>query len=862
MSVGTALWLSSARYLLQRPWQMALSILGITLGVSVVVAIDLGNQSAKHAFNLSSDAVTGKATHRIVGGPGGLPEDVYRALRVDLGIRASAPVVESYAYPTDDRHSVSTLRLIGIDPIADSQFRPYTGSSSIVGRSDAPTQNASFLLAKPNTALISVQTASSLGVQAGDSIPVQVSDAEREVEIVGLIEPRNELSRETLKNLLITDISTAQELIGFEGRLSHIDLIVPADARGEALLERIRSILPAEATITGSESRTEAIDDLTRSFDDNLFVISLLGLIVGAFLIYNAMAFSVVQRRPIIGALRALGVTKRQVFTLVLTEALLIGVIGSVLGVLLGIVVGRGILGIITQTITDLFFVVSVQGLSIPVWSLAKGALLGIFATLAAAFVPALEATGVSASESLSRAHLETRVRSTLPLATVAGIALAMVGVTLILLPARSLIPAFVGVGSFVLGYAMLTPALVIMFSKGLAPLMSRMFGAMGAMAARGIAASISRTAVAIAALAVAISITISIDTMVQSFRGTVVDWLDNSLGSDLYISPASFSSQATETGLSPRLVERIQSIEEVASVRTVRNARVNSPGGEVELLAFDTSKDNFARYNSFKEGNPASIWEELQNGDAVAVSEPYAYHNNVGIGSTVRLFTSEGARDFRIVGIYYDYRNSANGKVMMSRKAYNRFWNDDKITGIGVTAAEGVDTSDLKVAIEQAVGSDTQVEIRSNAELKTAALDVFERSFAITSVVHALSIAVAFIGVVSALMAMQMERSTEFGTLRAIGFTPRQVWLMFTSQTGLMGVAAGLLALPLGLIQGAVLIFVVNRRSFGWSMDMEIYPLMLVQAVGIAVAAALLAAVYPAIRMSRSSPAEVLHEE
>ena len=127
---------------------------------------------------------------------------------------------------------------------------------------------------------------------------------------------------------------------------------------------------------------------------------------------------------------------------------------------------------------------------------------------------------------------------------------------------------------------------------------------------------------------------------------------------------------------------------------------------------------------------------------------------------------------------------------------------------------------------------------------------------------VHALSIAVAFIGVVSALMAMQMERSTEFGTLRAIGFTPRQVWLMFTSQTGLMGVAAGLLALPLGLIQGAVLIFVVNRRSFGWSMDMEIYPLMLVQAVGIAAAAALLAAVYPAIRMSRSSPAEVLHEE
>lgn len=860
--MSTALWLSSARYLLQRPWQMALSMLGIALGVSVVVAIDLGNQSAKHAFSLSSDAVTGKATHRIVGGPGGIPEDVYRVLRVELGVRTSAPVVESYVYPAEDRHSIGALRLIGIDPIADSQFRPYTGGSSIAGRPDAPRQNASFLLAKPKTGFISAQTASSLGIQAGDSILVQVSDAQREVEIVSLITPGNELSRETLKNLLITDISTAQELIGFEGHLSHIDLIAPADAQGEALLERIRSILPAEATITSSESRSEAIDDLTKSFDDNLFVISLIGLIVGAFLIYNAMAFSVVQRRPIIGALRALGVTKRQIFVLVLSEALLIGVTSSILGVLLGIVVGRGILGIITQTITDLFFVVSIQGLSIPVWSLAKGALLGVLATLAAAFIPALEATGVSASESLSRSHLETRVRSALPLATTAGIALAIAGVALIVLPTMSLLPAFVGIASFVLGYAMITPALVIMFSKGLALPISRIFGTMGAMAARGIAASISRTAVAIAALAVAISITISIDTMVQSFRATVVDWLDNSLGSDLYISPASFSSQATEAGLSPQLVERIQAVDGVTSVRTVRNARVNSPEGEVELLAFDASLDDFTRYNSFKRGSPASIWQELQNEDAVAVSEPYAYHNDVTIGSIVRLFTSEGARDFRVEGIYYDYRNSANGKVMMSRKAYNRFWNDDKITGIGVTADEGVDIGDLKAAVKHAVGSDAQVEIRSNAELKAAALEVFERSFAITSVVHALSIAVAFIGVVSALMAMQMERSTEFGTLRAIGFTPRQVWLMFTSQTGLMGVAAGLLALPLGLVQGAILIFVVNRRSFGWSMDMEIYPFMLAQAVGIAAAAALLASIYPAIRMSRSSPSEVLHEE
>ncbi len=860
--MSTTLWLSSLRYLLSRPWQTALSVLGITLGVAVVVAIDLGNQSAKHAFRLSSSAVSGKATHHIIGGPEGLPEDVYRTLRLDLGIRSSAPVVEGHAFPVGENDDFSASRLLGIDPLADAQFRPYAEATSLAARANAPARNAPFILSSPNTVLMSVQTANSLGVGAGDTVRMRISDTEHTIEIAGLITPRNSLSSETLKGLLIADIATAQELMDFEGRLSRIDLILPPGDQGTALVEQVSSVLPPEATIVSSQARAGVIDDLTQSFDDNLFVISLLGLIVGAFLIYNAMAFSVVQRRPVIGALRAVGVTKRQIFTLVLSEALLIGAVSSVIGVLLGIVIGRGILSIIIQTITDLFFVASVQDLAIPATSLLKGALLGLLATLAAALVPAFEATGVPASDTLSRSSLERRYRSIAPLATGAGLVLMAVGAVLVFAPTKLLMLAFIGVGALVLGYAMLTPVWIILLGRVLAPAMSRIFGSMGAMVARGIAASMSRTAVAIAALAIAVSITVSIDTMVESFRGTVVEWLDDSLGSDIYISSASFSSQTAEAGLSPDIAEKIRSLDSVGTVRTVRNARVNSPDGDKELLVFDTTLENFVRFNSFKEGDPAAIWDDLQNGDAVAVSEPYAYHNEVEVGSSIRLNTKEGQRDFRVAGIYYDYRNSANGKIMMSRNAYDRFWNDHKVTGIGVTAAEGVGIDALKFDIRSAIGRDADVEIRSNAELKAAALDVFERSFAITSVVHALSIAVAFVGVLSALMAIQMERSTEFGTLRAIGFTPRQVWLLFTSQTGVMGVAAGLLAVPLGLMQGAVLIFVVNRRSFGWSMDMEIYPLVLAQAVVIAVVAALLASIYPSFKMSRSSPAEVLHEE
>ena len=215
--MSKTLWLSSARYIISRPWQTALSVLGITLGVAIVVAIDLGNQSAKHAFSLSSDAVSGKATHRIVGGPGGLPEDVYRVLRVELGVRASAPVVEGYAYLPEETYNGGALRLLGIDPLADSQFRPYTRSSPQVGRANAPVRNVAFLLVTPNSALVSVETAKELRLQAGDSVKLRISDKPHLVEIAGLITPHNSLSSETLKNLVITDISTAQELIGTKG---------------------------------------------------------------------------------------------------------------------------------------------------------------------------------------------------------------------------------------------------------------------------------------------------------------------------------------------------------------------------------------------------------------------------------------------------------------------------------------------------------------------------------------------------------------------------------------------------------------------------------------------------------------------
>ncbi len=224
-------------------------------------------------------------------------------------------------------------------------------------------------------------------------------------------------------------------------------------------------------------------------------------------------------------------------------------------------------------------------------------------------------------------------------------------------------------------------------------------------------------------------------------------------------------------------------------------------------------------------------------------------------------LRTDRGWKEFQVAGIYFDY-SSGRGVVMVSQQAYQSFWDDDGITSVSLHLAPGQSSQDLIDQLYQRVGDEQELFIRSNRDLRLASLEIFDRSFAITSITRIMAMIVAFIGVLGALMALQLERTRELGTLRAIGFTPGQIWRTVTAQTGLMGLLAGLFAVPVGLVLALGLIFVVNQRSFGWSMDLQIVPTLLLEAVGLAVVAALMAGVYPAFKMAESSPAASLREE
>ena len=868
---------ATRRHLVRHPWQLVLTLLGVSLGVAVTVALDLAIQSSREAFRVSSETITGRATHQVLAGPSGLPDALVGRLRMEGGLREVAPVVEGWGVHPDQPDR--PLRILGVDPFAEAPFRPWLAGGP-TGEVDGAR-----LVTEAGAVFLSAGTAASLGVEAGDPLPLRIGGTQPVLRVAGVLDPSDALARQGLRDLLVVDLAEAQDLLESLGRLDRIDLRIPerwrAEAGGEAaLLEALEALLPGDARLVAAGTREATMEEMVRAFDLNLTALSLLGLLFGVFLIYNTMTFSVVQRRRLFGTLRALGTTRRRILAAVLGEALALGAAGAALGVALGVVLGRGLVLLVTRTINDLYFVVSVESLALPPEALLRGAFLGIGATLLASIPPAWEATTVSPREALARSTVESRVRELVPRAALLGLGLLLAGTALLALTSRSLGAAFGGLFAVLVGLALIVPAATVGVLGVLRPLLGRVAGIIGAMAARGVVTSLSRTAPALASLVIAVAVVVGLGIMIQSFRGSVVRWLDVTLQADLYVSPPGVVANRPEGRLPGALADVAADLPGVAGVSTYLGTElVTERYGMTRFVALGLDPRGERSLDLMEGGDPAGrAFERFRAGEGVLVSEPFAFRHDLGVGDPVALpragpgGASSGSENFGgetlpILAIFRDYGSEA-GTVMVAREAWDSRLGDAaeaEVTSLGLFFEPGI--ADDPVAVERiAAGlreaAGAPLEIRSNRDLRALTLEVFDRTFEVTRVLRLLAFVVAFIAVLSALMALELERGRELGVLRATGMTPRQTWGLVTLQTGLMGAVSGLFALPVGVALAAVMIHVVNRRSFGWSLDMEVGLALPLQAVLLALVGALLAGVYPSWKMSRTAPSAALRGE
>lgn len=841
-------YLINWHFLVRRKLQSLLCIFGIVTGVAVVVSVDAANVSALESFREGVDVVAGKATHQVVPGTGpDLPEQTIAPL-INAGIRA-APVIEQFVALADKRSE--TLHVLGIDPFLEQPFRSYTSAGEEPG-AGAMGGDLTALLTEPGRVILSADFARRHNLEPGQTVDVIVGTSRITLKVHGTF--ADQKLRSGSDNLAIMDIAAAQELFGKAGRLDRIDVIA-----SDAEVASIKKLLPASVTLERSGTRTQRIEQMVRSFQMNLFALSLLAVFVGTFLIYNTLTFSVIQRRRHIGVLRCLGLTRRQVGLLFILEAVLLGITGSLLGLAGGLLLAGYTVAAISGTINTLYTALSLPELHLRAATVVKALLLGIGGSLSAAIVPALEAVTVAPAAAVARSFVDIKMRRRAPWFAIAGVVTLAISVVLALAPSKSTVPGYISAFAMVTGFGLLCPVITLWLVKLLSALARHNVVAL--LGIRNISGSLSRTAPAIAALMVSLAMVIGVNLMVRSFRDSVIQWIDQTLRADVYVQPAGRRAQGDEAFLPPAVIAMFESQSDVQEIDILRHQRIEVKGATANLAAIKFEVLSKHSDYQFVEGEQEDAYVRTAQDGAVLISETMRSRTNLHAGEHVQLATPSGPQSFPIAGVYRDY-STDGGTILMDRSTYVRFWKDSRVNNAALYLSPDTNPEKVIAALRVKLRGEHQLLMRSNKSLRAEVLRIFDNTFAITYVLQLLAMIVAVCGIVSALLALLLERTRELATLRSLGMTARQLLAMLYVESASIGIIASAIGLVAGVSLSLVLVYVINVRSFGWTIQFQVYPAVLVSSALLAIAASLLAAIYPAKRLMRIPLAAALREE
>ena len=848
------LWAASLRHFLRHPAQLGLALVALAAGVATIVAVNIATASSRRAFELSMRAVNGPATQVVSGGPQGIDEAVYVRLFTGTPWSAEPPAVYAPVVAGYITVAGRVMQLVGVDPFASAalQGSEDVSSADVPGRASFAALRSWFI--GPGAIVMAADTASQLGLRVGEPLSVEVGGVLRRAKLIGLIgNPRPGDA-----TLILTDIAQAQEWLGMQGRLSRIEVRTPPGAAAAAALRELRRELPPGLRIEPAAGQVHETLDMTSAFSTNLTAMSLLALLVSALLIYGAVSFTVVQRRRNIATLRALGATRREILTIVLAEAAALGAAGAGLGVLLGLAVGHGLVHLVSQTVNDLYYVVTVEQIALPAWTLIEALAAGLGTALLASFLPALEVAGSAPQLGLRRSVLEGRAALTARRLRWLSLALALIAGALILGSRRSVLAGFAALFLLLCSVAALTPWALRLLARSASRWISGI-SSVGRLALEDVAASLSRTGVAVAALGMAVAAMIGVSIMVESFRVSLRLWLAQSMRADIYVAAPGPGADRPERRIEPAVLEALITTAGVADYSASRSVVVHSTRGDIALDALHLAPGSYAGID-LTAGRAPEVWRAYDQG-ALLLSDSLAWRLNLRPGEQLSLLTASGPRDFPIAGIYHEY-GSGLGSAMMSLGNYRRLWHDPAVTAVGLYLEPRVNAAQEIPRLEAAVRARQELLIRSNAQIRSMSLAIFDRTFIITRVLYWLAAAIAAVGLVSALLAWELDRIRELSILRALGLTPRGTAALVVAQTLFMGGVALLAAIPAGLIIAVVLTKVIDRRAFGWHITMHLHAAQFLNALALALVAALLAGLYPAWRAGAGPIAAQMREE
>jgi putative ABC transport system permease protein len=671
--------------------------------------------------------------------------------------------------------------------------------------------------------------------------------------------------------IVVCDIATAQKAFGMAGRLSRVDLLVPDDA----IARRIAHVLPPSTRLERPSRRNERVENMLRAFRVNLFALAGVALLVGMFLVYNTVLISILRRRRDVGILKTLGAAPRQIFAAFLYEGLLFGAIGSVFGIALGNVLAEGILSLIGRTVNALYVTSRPEAIVLTPEVIVLGIAVGVVLSLLSAIAPSIEAARIRPASmirglSVAPAILPASGRFARKVAgKVAGkIAGATLFFVLAALAAR--IPSIRGiaVGGYISvlfvvgGFSLLAPVIVRGIAAIAAPPFRRLFGIVGQLAARSLNASLRRTAIATAALALATGMMVAVALMVGSFRVTVNTWIDQTVRSDLWLRPAKGLTNADVALFPPAILDDLRKLDFVAAADPVhgrdiiyRDAYVTIGSGDTRVAA---AFGNIPMVTP-RQSKPALY--EMIRVHGVFVSESFSLKFAKSVGDALTLPTTHGPRSYTICGIYRDYSND-RGVVVMNRPDYIAAYDDDRINTVILYLKPNVDRDAARRQLEALFGPKYGAFTVTNAAIRREVMNIFDQTFLITYALLGVAIVVAVLGIINTLSALILERTRELALLRVAGMSLRELGTMLLLESALLGIAATLTGVVMGYTLSWVLINVINKQSFGWTIEFHTPAALIAASLAITFAASVLAGLVPARLAGRIDLASAIKSE
>lgn len=812
------------------------SFAAIVLGVALGMAVQAVHQAALSEFGRGMRTLAGVADLQVVGPRGGFDEGLYPILARRPEVARASPVLE---IQTERVGSTDALRILGLDIFALAEVAP----ALLPRPAESGERTDRLAVLAEDSLFLSAAAQGALGVAPGDRLALYAGSRTVELRLAGDL-PGDPDDR----RLAVMDIAAAQQAFGQLGRLTRIDLALAAGIDPERARAALQTLLPAGVQLEAPEAAADQAASLSRAYRVNLGMLAAVALLTGGFLVFSAQALAVVRRRSELAFLRAIGLARRQLFGWLLAEGALVGLAGGMVGVALGHALAWGLLTLLGGDLGAGFFAGLAPRLVFDPWSSAFYALLGVVAGTAGAWLPAREAASVAPARALKAGD------DAAPLAGSGrawpGLAVLAVSLPACLLPPFDGLPVggYLAIACLLAGGVMLLPRLAALLARAIPPR-----GPVPVrLAAARLGAAPGHAVVAAAGVLASVALAAAMAIMVASFRDSVDAWLAQVLPADLYLRAGRVQSGT----LDPDLQSRLAAVPGVAQLQFTRRETLRLAPGQLplELLARPISADGHelplvGRARPVPAGTTA-IW----------ISEAVRDLRGWRTGDRVALPLAGRSVPVQVAGIWRDYARQG-GTLMLDLADYRRLTGDHTAQDAAIWLAPGADAPGVAAASKSAAAAGA-LEVAFTGEIRARSLQVFDRTFAVTYLLEAAAVVIGLAGVAASFAALAAARRREFGMLRHLGLTRRQIGWMLALE-GATAAGLGVLGgLATGGAMALVLIEVVNRQSFHWGMDLHVPWTSLAWFAGALLALAALAAVLAGRQAMRQGAVLAVRED